>query len=78
MQMTPFPFGITDWAAVEPTPSPKSGSRKPEASASDEAMPAAEALGNFVQILAGTDKPAKRAAKLSLPLLSKLSMLRKK
>ena len=39
---------------------------------------AAEALGNFVQLLAGTDKPAKRAAKLSLPLLDKLSMLRKK
>jgi pilus assembly protein CpaE len=39
---------------------------------------ASEALAGFVQQLAGTDKPAKRASKLSIPLLEKLSMLRKK
>lgn len=39
---------------------------------------AAEALGGFVQNLAGTDKPAKRQAKLSIPLLDKLSLLRKR
>ncbi len=39
---------------------------------------AAEALTGFVQILAGTDKPAKKAGRMSLPLLDKLSMLRKK
>ena len=39
---------------------------------------ASEALSLFVQQLAGTDKPAKRAAKLSLPLLNKLPLLRKK
>lgn len=39
---------------------------------------AAESLTQFVQGLAGTDKPAKKASKLSLPLLDKLQMLRKK
>ncbi len=39
---------------------------------------AAEALTGFVQILAGTDKPAKKAGKLSLPILGKLPLLRKK
>ncbi len=39
---------------------------------------AAEALTAFVQTLAGTDKPAKRQSKLSLPLLDKLANLRKK
>ena len=39
---------------------------------------ASEALANFVQILAGTDKPAKRQGKMSIPFFEKLSMLRKK
>ena len=39
---------------------------------------ASEALTGFVQQLAGTDKPAKTAAKFSLPLFAKMSMLRKK
>jgi pilus assembly protein CpaE len=39
---------------------------------------AAEALGLFVQQIAGTDKPAKKASKLSVPLLDRLQMLRKK
>ena len=39
---------------------------------------ASEALANFVQILAGTDKPAKRQGKISIPFFEKLSMLRKK
>ncbi len=39
---------------------------------------AAEALTQFVQGLAGTEKPAKKAGKLSLPLFEKLQMLRKK
>jgi pilus assembly protein CpaE len=40
---------------------------------------AAEHLSAFVQAVAGTDKPAKAAAKLKLPpIFSKLSMLRKK
>lgn len=39
---------------------------------------AAEALSGFVQILAGTDKPAKKAGKMSLPLFARLPMLRKK
>ena len=38
---------------------------------------AAEAMGVFTQMLAGTDKPAK-ASRFSLPLLDKLSKLRKK
>lgn len=39
---------------------------------------AAEALSGFVQALAGTDKPAKKAARISMPLFERLSMLRKK
>lgn len=39
---------------------------------------AAEALTGFVQLLAGTDKPAKKSARMSLPIFEKLSMLRKK
>jgi pilus assembly protein CpaE len=40
---------------------------------------AAEALSNFVQLLTGTEKPAKKSAKLSLsPIFDKLPMLRKK
>jgi pilus assembly protein CpaE len=39
---------------------------------------AAEVLTGFAQSLVGTDKPAKKAAKLSLPLLDKLALLRKK
>lgn len=39
---------------------------------------AAEALTGFVQLLAGTDKPAKKSGRMSLPIFEKLSMLRKK
>ena len=39
---------------------------------------AAEAAANFVQMLAGTDKPAKKAGKMSLPMFAKFPMLRKK
>ena len=39
---------------------------------------ASEALANFVQLLAGTDKPAKRQGKMSGSLFEKLSKLRKK
>jgi pilus assembly protein CpaE len=38
----------------------------------------AEALMGFVQLLAGTDKPAKKASKMSLPILDKIPLLRKK
>jgi len=39
---------------------------------------AADALTNFAQSLIGTEKPAKKAVKISLPILSKLPLLRKK
>lgn len=39
---------------------------------------AADALTQFVQTLAGTEKPAKKSGKLSLPIFDKLQMLRKK
>ena len=40
---------------------------------------AAEVIGGFVQTLVGTDKPAKKASKLSFsPIFDKLPMLRKK